>query len=640
MSWFSSACKPENLKKYGGVEKMYIHFYTFSYIRQNEVKLFWYTSDTENLDLFLDFKYIFTTLKKYGAFSAFTGDIFTIKSLHKFREQLILLGIVKDYVTNVNMIDGTTKELHISQTTNITDFNDLFDICFEDYEFINSFSSENELSKKRIEVEIEPTAEPADNNHSLIRFEFLSENYIIPYHSFSLYPTEVIKSRISNATLNNWFNTMIKKEKTHGYCNAVATLLSLIKYNTEDPDTSNDGDGDTFADDDNTTVVTTSGTDNKIHPVEWVKLFCDLYLEETKGTDILLSDIYQSYITASGWTNTPTMSMASFIKRLRALNRFTIKRRSKGMMAIGWTCIVSSQGEFFDGVRKGQFYNRQLLHYTPIIELYPLIPTDKGVLEMYNQKYAREALILLKQSSVPINYQTVAQFCAIPQIASQLPVYKEYIDYIIKSYQEMCSQLNGSRGKDKETGYSQRVLQEYRDFTTRCTLYFPFSSRLYDSARTSLNFKRAEQSDGVGFAAFNESFGMFATSKQYHLFQPELGTPQSYDNAVGASIENDFKDANLVIQPGERFYNFNQGTKFVPNVQLRTDPEDSGIEITKHEVTADSDDKYFLKPGALIGLNTGGTLKTNKVMTANEVKALLNELSLTPGTKLNGNSST
>jgi hypothetical protein len=119
-----------------------------------------------------------------------------------------------------------------------------------------------------------------------------------------------------------------------------------------------------------------------------------------------------------------------------------------------------------------------------------------------------------------------------------------------------------------------------------------------------------------------------------------LGTPQSYDNAVGASIENDFKDANLVIQPGERFYEFNQGTKFVPNVQLRTDPEDSGIEITKKELVINSDDKSFLKPGAIIGLSTGGTLKTNKVMTADEVKALLEEISLTPGTKLNGNSLT
>jgi hypothetical protein len=636
MSWFSSASKPQNLKKYGGVEKMYIHFYTFSYTKENEVKLFWYTSDTENLDLFLDFKYILTTLKKYGVFGAFTGDIFTIRNLHKFREQLILLGVNKDDATSVGLLDGTTKELHTSSTQNITEFNDLFDICFEDYEFINSFSSENELSKKRIEVEIEPTAEPVDNNHSLITIEFIGENYIIPYHSFSLYPTEVIKSRISNGTLNNWFNAILKKEKSGGYFQAVRTLFQLMNYNKEDTDTSEGGDVDTLADDDNTTVVTISGTDNKIHPVEWVKLFCDLYLEETKGTDILLSDIYQSYITASGWTNTPTISMASFIKRLRALNRFTIKRRSKGMMAIGWSCIVSTQEEFFESVRRGQSYKRQLLHYTPIIELYPLIPTDKSVLEMYNQKYAREALILLKQSRIPINYQTVAQFCAIPQIASQLPFYKEYIDYVVKSYQEMRGQLNGSRVKDKETGYSQRVLQEYRDFTTRCTLYFPFNIALYDSSNpttSSINYKTTIKSDMGGVSAFNESFGMFATSKQYHLFQPELGTPQSYDNAIGASIENDFKDANLVIQPGERFYNFNQGTKFVPNVQFRTDPEDSGIEITKKEEPVyldDLDTKSFLKPGALIGLNTAATLKTNKVMTADEVKGLLDELSLTP----------
>ena len=577
MSWFSSASKPQNLKKYGGVEKMYIHFYTFSYTASNEVKLFWYTTDTENLELFIDFKYIFTTLKKYGAFSAFTGDIFTVRNLHKFREQLILLGVVNEKSYNLALNYGNKVEIHISTTDKLTDFNDLFDICFEDYEFINSFSSENELSKKRIEVEIEPVVEPSDNNNCLLKLNFLGEeNYVIPFHSFGFYPTEVIKSKISNVTLNNWFNTMIKKNK-NGYFTAVSTLFSLIEFNNNNPDTTEEYEGDAGADDDNTTIATMSGKENKIHPVEWVKLFCDLYLEEEKGQDILLSDIYQAYITASAWTETPTMSMASFIKKLRALNRFTIKRRSKGMMAIGWTCIVSSQEEFCNGVRRGQFYKRQLLHYTPIVELYPLIPTDRATIDIYGQEYAREALVLLKLSKVPINYQTVAQFCSIPQIASQLPFYAKYLDSVIKEYEEMRQQLREDKRKGK--GTSQKVLQDYRDFTTKCTIYFPFNITLYDSSQPfSLNTRTPLSYNMGDVAPFNELFGMFATSKQYHLYSPEKGTPQDYDNAVGTNIETDFKDANLVLQPGERTYNFNQGTKFVPNHQLRAEPRPVGLE--------------------------------------------------------------
>jgi hypothetical protein len=365
---------------------------------------------------------------------------------------------------------------------------------------------------------------------------------------------------------------MVKKDKGSGYFNAILALFSLIDFNNKEPDVGG-VEEDAGPDDDNTTVITTSGKDNKIHPTEWVNLFCDLYLEETKGSDILLSDIYQSYLTASSWTNTPTISMAGFIKRLRALNRFTIKRRSKGMMAIGWSCIVSSQEEFYNGVRKGQFYKRQLLHYLPIIEFYPLIPTDKATIDMYGQEYAREALVLLKLSSVPINYQTVAQFCSIPQIASQLPFYAKYIDNVIKEYDEMRQQLREDKRKAKGNGISQKVLEEYRDFTAKCTIYFPFNIALYDSSSPSVLNPKAQTYNMDGVSPFNELFGMFTTSKQYHLFTPEKGTPQEYDNAVGASIETDFKDANLVLKPGERMYDFNLGTKIVPNLETRTVPK-------------------------------------------------------------------
>jgi hypothetical protein len=567
MSWFGggpSASKSQNLKRYGGVEKMYIHFYTFTWGGTSDVQLFWYSSNTENLNLFLDYKYIFTTLKKYGSIDAYTGDVFTIKGLAKFKEQLILLGIKDETAHNLTLRDRTTIELYASTTEKITEFNDLFDICFENYEFVNSFSSENELSKKRIEVEIEPSGpaglEP-QNNNSFIKFSFLNNDYIIPYYNLNLYPYEVIKSRVGNVTLNNWFNAMIKKKD--GYYNAVMTLFKVCEFNKESG-VAGEGDGgaeegDGAADDDNTTVVTMSGRENKIHPVEWVKLFCDLYLEEATGHDILLSDIYQSYLTASGWTDTPTMSMSSFIKKLRALNRFTIKRRSKGMMAIGWRCLVPEQADMYQSVRSGNNYSRQMLQYTPIIELYPMIPTDSTVLDTYGHKYAREAIILLKRTGVPINYQTIAQFCSIPQISAQLPFYADYIDGVIEKYKEMYKQLAAE--KKKNSIHDQTLLQTYRDFTTKCTIYFPFSSNLYDSSKSGINTSIASPAISMGdVVGFNELFGMFTTSKQYHLYEVEKGTPQEYNNALGTELDighNRILPENF----GERVGTFNTGTK-------------------------------------------------------------------------------
>jgi hypothetical protein len=152
MAASASAFKSQNEKRYGNVEKMYIHFYTVA-TGSDTLDIFWYCNDIENIELFSDHKHFFATLKSYGYYTTYTGDIFIVKNLQKFKEILILLGAKEDKVSTWSLANDATKEVHEWKVEHASKFNELFDVCFEDYEIINSFSSEPSLAKNRVEMD-------------------------------------------------------------------------------------------------------------------------------------------------------------------------------------------------------------------------------------------------------------------------------------------------------------------------------------------------------------------------------------------------------------------------------------------------------------------------------------------------------
>jgi hypothetical protein len=569
MSFKSSAFKTHNEKQYGSVEKMYIHFYTIA-TGSDTQDIFWYCNDTENIELFSDIKHYTHTLKKYGHYTAYTGDIFVVKNIHKFKEILILLGAEEVDKSIWPLANDNTKEVHIWKVNNTTEFNELFDICFQNYEITNSFSSEPSLSKNRIELD-EPTT--LSNNYTidetisgslknkddqLIEVTFGNKTTFMKFYEFNQLPYKPIKSRLDNITLMTWFNTLVKKSE---YQTACLTITKLVDFNNkENTNPQQDDDAIYEADGTDDITVLTEAESSKISHNDWIILFCNLYLEEDKSSDILLSDIYQMYVTASSWTNTATVSMATFIKRLRTLNKFTIKRRAKGMMVIGYTCLVGQQSEMFQQVRKGQLYKRQLLHYKSIIGINTIINKYRLEIQNIGHKYTREVFILLSDYQT-LDYQTVAQFASIPQISTQLALYAEYIDSIIKVNSDIQNSLKDVRELGTKCTISdiQNSLEDFRELGTKCTIYFPFvlnnnntciktgNSFIFDLANTT-------ETDTIEPSAFNEHFGMFVSSKDYHLFEPEKNTPQDYNNAMGTplndntTIKSESKDSNIWLR--------------------------------------------------------------------------------------------
>jgi hypothetical protein len=555
----SSAFKTQNEKRYGSVEKMYIHFYTFTC--SDTLDFFWYCNDTENIELFSDFKHYLHTLKSYGQCSNYTGDIFVVKNLHKFKEILILLGAREISKSNWPLVNNISKEVHTWRSSNNTQFNELFDICFQDYDIINSFSSEPSLSKTCVEMDIPFYDIGYETNSTELIMVTVGDNIeFMKYYNFNQLCYTNVKSKVDNATLMNWFDTFVKKSE---YKSACTIIKNLMDFNSKEEDTTPQVYDDLDADD---VTVLVEQESAKISHNDWILLFCELYLEEDKIYDILLSDIYQMYLTASSWSSTATVSMATFIKRLRAFNRFTIKRRSKGMMVIGFKCLVGQQAELFQQVKKGQLYKRQLLQYKSDLEINQIITKYKSDIESIGYKYTREAFILLNDSAQKLNYQTVAQFVSIPQISTQLGLYAEYIDSILKNIPECETSVSDTRVRKFNTDV-QKPLEDFRELGNKCTLYNPFVLGNYNISNKPVFTYDLKKSTDTIFEpnAFNEHFGMFASSKEYHLFESEKELPQSYNNSMGTSLESIINP----ISSTKDFSIWKEGSRVVPNFDLR-----------------------------------------------------------------------
>ena len=549
-----SAFKLPNEKRYGSVEKMYIHFYTIA-SGLDTLDIYWYCNDTENIELFSDLKYFLNKMKTYGEYTTYTGDVFVVKNLNKFKELLILVGTEDSATTSWTLQGDKVLSVNTCKVKKASKFYEIFDICFEDYEIVNSFSSEASLSKNRIEMDEFITNAPAIHNNSIILVHFNEHKYPMPYYKFNQMYFSTVKSRVGDNILSNWFNAVIGKNE---YLTAFNTIHKLIDYNEKEEDATTVIEEE---EKDDATVMTEQES-AKISHDEWIKLFCDLYLDDSsKGSDLLLSDIYQMYLTASGWTQTATVTMATFIKRLRNMNKFTIKRRAKGMMVIGVSCLVNQQSELFLKVKSGQAYDRQLSHYKSDVEINSILTKYKDDIEKIGLKYTREAVILLNDSNIKLDYQTIAQFVSIPQISTQLKPYSEYIESVLKNVTE--TEINGKRVRKFNTEI-QKPLEEFRELCTRCVLYFPFANTK-NALTKKLNFIYDLNSTATGPTAFNEHFGMFVSSKEYHLFEPEKGTPQDYNNSMGTPLDQ----TNNIKTESKDFSIWKEGTRIVPSLDLR-----------------------------------------------------------------------
>lgn len=549
MSLTRSAFKTQTQKSYGNVEKMYIHFYT---IQENTgtsgqspiLNIYWYSSNTENIDLFNDCHTLLKKMKEYLGIQ-YTGDIFSINNLQEFKENLILLGVetldCDNQIFKLKLQNGEEIKGNKHIINNSIQFNDLFDVCFQNYDFHSSFSDVND-----------DIIESGDNDIPIIYIEEIfkcSSKFFLPKIELKCLMYKSVNSSIDNIVLNNWFNTLVKSNKYSSIYNILTNLCSFNKDLEVNTITQDADDGLSIAETIN----------EKISKTEWIKLFCDLYLEEDTNTDILLSDVYQEYVTASSWTDTSVVTMAQFIKQLRALNLYTIKRRSKGMMLIGHISLVSKQPDFKKLALNGSLSNRNIFKYTHPAEVQNTIKRNEDLYKDIGHKYAREVGFLLNGLRIKLDYQTVAQFSSIPYLSTEMEKIARYIDKQI-----IIKPIEFSNGD---------IFYNFRKTADDCLVYFPFNTKYYDNSyKQSDLLKTKSIPDNVVSFKDNDELSYY----EFGNFGAKAGVDLSWTDTFGSlnparANLGDFVSTRLNTSKPNRVF---KTTKPVPNQQIRKDPNE------------------------------------------------------------------
>jgi hypothetical protein len=437
-----------------------MHFFTVVYTNRTEVmSVYWYKCTTVNRELFEDVRHILERMKEYRICTAYTGDILCVSDERVFVEKLVLLGLQGDNIATYDwpIQDGGSLEIEGGTCSHSTYFQQMSGICFQDYDVWHSFSSTDPtdpvtlVTKQQGLTRIQPveTVVPHDTEARLIFVSFFGHSVLMPWFPLAVTGYTVFYSAIENRQLYTWFVSMVQQRQ---YGLAMQQIAALDYYHTQHPIISsplavNSLDKDTVesavhevapldvveavesvesVDNVTPSASTVRSLKDLESPTFWVHTFCDLYLEESTEHDTLLSEIYQDYLTFSDWGyRDKLVSMTAFVKTLRALGRFTIKRRSKGMTLVGYHSLVSQQEAMYRDVKHGQQSERNLLRYRTTREIQAIVGQYTELIEYCSPIYAREACLALHDIGLSLDDAVLYSFCRIPGITEQLTLYSE-----------------------------------------------------------------------------------------------------------------------------------------------------------------------------------------------------------------------
>jgi hypothetical protein len=490
MDNMDARCFLSNLEHHGFLEdpqEIYIHFYTVLYPETPDtLSIYWYKNQNEHFEIFEDCKLIFQKMKEYKLCTTYTGDVFCIKHESLFMEQLLLLGIEQKESSSLHLINGVIKEVHCGKTKHVPVFNDTFDICFQGYDICQSFSSaeiesplfvvdksnrSSSLSSSFCSMDSIEIEKMEGLDKHLMIIDFLHHRLVTSFIKLRTILYSIFHATIDNQTMNKWFLTMVYKKQ---YPLAVERIFHIQDHHAKQQEIISNSPRLTspmLHEDSSKEEESYEQTEQEqeqeqeqekkssYQPKEWIRWFCDLYLEPTKECDILLSELYREYQTASSWTNTPVVSMANFIKTVRSLDRFSLKRRSKGMTLLGHRSLVSQQSRMCEEVKQGQEYHRNLLHYRSTHDIQQILDQHQQTISSISHPFTKEVCLLWNETTTPFSFESISQFCSIPFLSSSLSRYAEYLEHL----------LSKPLRRNDET-----ELEEFRDMSQQCVLYYPF----------------------------------------------------------------------------------------------------------------------------------------------------------------------
>lgn len=436
---------------------MYIHIYTTT-TSEDELHVWWFSDDQKSVELMDDFHIIFHKMKSYGLIKTYTGDILDVDNLEIFDEKIILMGVnVPPETTLIKLQDGTELTIKHGTTKFMNRFNDLYSICCADYDIINTFSYDDTQESSKINHSTMPRMAPITDN--LISVSIMNKTVYMPHIPLNRIQYNILKINTSNAIMKNWFGYFINTQNKDLY-DAACGILESMKVSQSS--------AITVEHQENVVATESAKSANQL----WVEEFCNLYADKDEKSDTLLSEAYQQYVTASSWTATETVSMSQFIKYLKEMPIFTIKRKSKGMVVTGYRFVINLHTDWYNKVRFEKLDERNLLKCNDQRSLFSKDNYNKRLAEinLVDGEYYFEAYILLQNMfNQKINKTIIQQFIKNPLIAPSLPLFSNYL----KEY--------------RDNPFSKESLNALYDMSRKVVLFFPFAKIKNTSANTLYN---------------------------------------------------------------------------------------------------------------------------------------------------------
>jgi len=469
------------------VNEIYIHFYTAIYpTSPQQLSIYWYKNTQEHVEIFEDVKQIFAKMKECKLLTTYTGDVFCIKNERLFVEHLLLLGIEQKESYQLHLINGVVKEVHHGKTNFLHTFNDLFDICFQSYDMYHSFSSSDVkqqitmLDKRNGALTVLHTeSKEVDyvDKHLLI-IDFFGHRIITTFIKLRAILYSILHSIIDNQTLNKWFYRLVERNE---YATVIQTIETIESFHRDHPYDIRQELLSATLYDESSEEEKSDVSSRQLDSKEWIQTFCDLYLQKDSENNTLLSEVYYDYCTASGWTSTPVVSMAQFMKTLRSLNRYTIRRRSKGMMILGYRSLVSQQQTMLEDIKQEKILDRDLLIFSSAKEMKDTLHTYHDI--STTSRWAREVILLLPRLTIPFTEALIEQFASNPYLKDSLDMFANYVE------ERLSKPLHIDWEND---------CNKYRELTKECVLYYPFSMDIRSKEGTwSANDSSSNDSDPI-----------------------------------------------------------------------------------------------------------------------------------------------
>ena len=499
---------------------MYLHFfsirYTASYtddVLANMTDVYYHLSATPMYEMFKDMSDILSAYQESEKGVICTSELIHIPCKAMIRDALHLSGFVEQEVTTPFDIPLQSGERLL-----LTPFRGGSSLEFLYDHFFAEFDIEVVEEVERIHVDA--------SSRPLLLLHVFGQEWALPYLSLSTVDYSVILTSFSSTVLLRWFRSKCAAGEYRNACHLLQSYpmgqAEDVKKEDnhaenprdvkEDANANEDVKEDANANEDVKEDANEEQDAAALDHQEWVKLFLKLYVvPSTVDSEFpLLSTLYADYVTASGWTHTPTVHATAFHRMIRSFPFLTIKRKSKGMTLIGWKSIVSevdtnayvrthslSLPRLLYRVSSDVLVGDQALYYNEEDKGAWNTPTfQEHMVALLRQiediPYASEILLLIGHrirgedtdfyhTPLPILRMILRQFLSRPAHQTLLSVYKTYIDRLksaaYKTYNDELKSTANDRSMYKFAPPSlQTYFQSAAEVYRYGSFFSPFSS--------------------------------------------------------------------------------------------------------------------------------------------------------------------